>query len=63
MDILYLLILLSIVLVFVIIKLFLWAVNSDQFDDLEGPAYQILMDDVIPDPVENDTSEDKKSEN
>ena len=24
-----------------------WAVKSGQFDDLEGPAHQILMDDEI----------------
>ncbi|GGZ76731.1 hypothetical protein GCM10007161_04830 [Ignatzschineria indica] len=23
---------------------FIWAVRSDQFDDMEGPAYQILFD-------------------
>ena len=28
-----------------IVWAFLWAVRSGQFDDLEGPAHQILMDD------------------
>jgi cbb3-type cytochrome oxidase maturation protein len=45
MEILYLLIPLSLLLVGVIIWVFLWAVRSGQFDDLEGPAHQILMDD------------------
>ena len=27
---------------------FLWAVRSGQFDDLEGPAHRILMDDDDP---------------
>ena len=45
MDILYLLIPLSVVLVFVIGVLFWWFVKSGQFDDMEGPAYRILMDD------------------
>ena len=34
-----------IVIVVIIIAIFFWAVKSDQFDDLEGPAYRILMDD------------------
>lgn len=45
MDILYLLIPLSVVLVFLIGAVFWWALNNDQFDDLEGPAHRILMDD------------------
>ena len=44
MDILYLLIPLSVVLVFLIGAVFWWAVRSGQFDDLEGPAHRILMD-------------------
>ncbi|MDD5296642.1 MAG: cbb3-type cytochrome oxidase assembly protein CcoS [Rhodocyclaceae bacterium] len=48
MDILYLLIPLSVVLVFVIGVLFWWFLKSGQFDDLEGPAYRILMDDDQP---------------
>lgn len=48
MDILYLLIPLSVVLVFVIGAVFWWAVHSGQFDDLEGPAHRILMDDDRP---------------
>ena len=41
---LYLLIPISLVLVFVIAGLFWWSVRSGQFDDLEGPAHRILMD-------------------
>ncbi|ALG68446.1 cbb3-type cytochrome oxidase assembly protein CcoS [Beggiatoa leptomitoformis] len=50
MDILYLLIPLSLVLISLIIGTFLWAIHSGQFDDLEGPAHEILMDkdDIIP---------------
>jgi cbb3-type cytochrome oxidase maturation protein len=44
-DILYLLIPLSVVLVFLIGAVFWWAVASGQFDDLEGPAHRILSDD------------------
>jgi len=46
MEILYLLIPLSVVLVFAIAIAFWWSVRSGQFDDLEGPGFKILMDDV-----------------
>ena len=45
MEIIYLLVPLSLVLIGVIIWAFFWAVRSGQFDDLEGPAHRILMDD------------------
>lgn len=48
MDILYLLIPLSVILVFLIAGVFWWSVRSGQFEDLEGPAYRILMDDDRP---------------
>lgn len=48
MDILILLIPLSLVLVGVIAWVMLWAAKSGQFDDLEGPAHSILMDDDTP---------------
>lgn len=45
MESLYLLIPMSIVLVFFIGVVFWWSTRSGQFDDLEGPAHRILMDD------------------
>lgn len=48
MSILYLLIPLGLVLLGVAIWAFMWAVRSGQFDDLEGPAHRILMDDDDP---------------
>lgn len=48
MEILYLLIPLSVLLVFAIGAIFWWAVESGQFDDLDGPAHRILMDDDRP---------------
>ncbi|WP_418647009.1 cbb3-type cytochrome oxidase assembly protein CcoS [Thauera butanivorans] len=42
---LYLLIPLSVVLVFVIGGLFWWSLRNGQYDDLEGPAYRLLLDD------------------
>ena len=58
MEIVYLLIPIVLVLVIIMVAVFLWAVKSDQFEDLEGPAHRIIMDD-------NDrvkTSEDDRSE-
>ena len=42
---LYLLIPLSVVLVFGIGIAFWWSLRNGQFDDLEGPAHRVLMDD------------------
>lgn len=44
MNILYLLIPISLVMIGLIIGVFLWAIKSGQFDDLEGPGHEILMD-------------------
>jgi cbb3-type cytochrome oxidase maturation protein len=43
-DSLYFLIPVSIILVAIVIALFLWAVRSGQFDDLDGPAHNILYE-------------------
>ena len=48
MDILYLLVPLSVALVFLIGAAFCWSVRSGQFDDLESPAHRILSDDDSP---------------
>jgi len=45
MESLYILIPLSVVLVFVIGVIFWWSLKSGQYDDMEGPAYRVLMDD------------------
>ncbi|HQU87700.1 MAG TPA: cbb3-type cytochrome oxidase assembly protein CcoS [Denitromonas sp.] len=58
MNSLYLLIPLSVLLVFVIGLLFWWSVRSGQFDDLEGPAYRLMMDDDRP-PSETKASDSK----
>ena len=48
MEVLYLLIPLSILLLVLIVSIFLWALRSGQFDDLDGPAQRILFDKDIP---------------
>ena len=48
MEVVYLLVPVSVVLVFGIAVAFWWSVKSGQFDDLEGPGFKILMDDDGP---------------
>lgn len=45
MESLYILIPISIVLTFAIGYFFWWSNKNGQFDDLEGPAQRIIMDD------------------
>ncbi|GEM74583.1 cbb3-type cytochrome oxidase assembly protein CcoS [Vibrio sagamiensis] len=45
MESLYILIPIAIVLVCIAIGIFLWAVKSDQFEDLERQGHNILLDD------------------
>ena len=56
MEVLYLLLPISGLFTVVIVGALVWAVKSGQFDDLEGPAYKILMDD------EDDAAEPKARE-
>ena len=53
MDILYLLVPLSVVLVFVIGAVFWWSLKSGQFEDLEGEGFRILMDNDKPNPEQD----------
>jgi cbb3-type cytochrome oxidase maturation protein len=48
MEILYLLIPLALVLVLIIGLALFWAIRSGQYEDMEGPAHRILMDDDDP---------------
>lgn len=48
MKILYLLIPLGFVVMGVALWAIIWAVKNGQFEDLEGPAHRILMDDDDP---------------
>ncbi|MDR3322598.1 MAG: cbb3-type cytochrome oxidase assembly protein CcoS [Zoogloeaceae bacterium] len=48
MEVLYLLIPFSVLLVFAIAVIFWRSVCGGQFDDLEGPGFRLLMDDDLP---------------
>ena len=50
MESVYLLIPVSVLLVFGIAIAFWWSVRSGQFDDLEGPGFRVLMNDIPPKP-------------
>ena len=45
MEIIYLLIPITLILAAIIVWVFMWAVKTDQFEDLEGPAHRIIMED------------------
>ena len=45
MESMFILVPISIILAFIIGWLFWWSGKNGQFDDLEGPAHRILMDD------------------
>jgi len=59
MDIIYFLIPMALVLVAGIVAGLFWAVKSGQFDDMEGPAHQIIMDEEIyPEDEDKETKQD-----
>lgn len=62
MEIIYLLIPIAVILVMIIIGIFVWAAKSGQFDDLEGPAHRILMDDDSPDPRKKEAPASHKAD-
>lgn len=45
MSILAILIPLSIVLVTIAVAVLLWAIRNNQYDDMESPAWQVVLDD------------------
>jgi len=60
MESVYLLIPVSVILVFGIAVAFWWSVRNGQFDDLEGPGFRVLMDDDLP---KQQTEANEASEN
>ena len=62
MEIIYLLIPISLLLLGLIVWILLWAVRNGQYDDLEGPAHQILMDEdrIVEDRIVDEKREQAK---
>jgi cbb3-type cytochrome oxidase maturation protein len=63
MDILFVLIPLSVALVFVIGIVFWLALRGGQFDDLESPGLKVLLDDDNPRPASPEAGAPPKGEN
>lgn len=59
MEVMYWLIPVALCLLAVAIAAFVWAVKSDQYSDLDSPAYKILFDDDS-DPLNTSGSEQHK---
>lgn len=59
MEILFVLIPLSLILLGIAVWAFFWAVRSGQFDDLDSPAYRILLDDD--EPTQHPSEEDQEA--
>lgn len=57
MDVVFLLLIVAAIAVVAMAWIFIKALRSGQYDDLEGPAYRILMDD------ETETRSDNKKGN
>jgi len=60
MEVLYLLVPLAMLIVALMVVIFFWAVRSGQFDDLEGPAHRIIMDDDRPEISKEETQDKDK---
>lgn len=61
MEALYLLVPLSVAIVFGAIWLFLHTHDDGQFDDLVSPAWRILQDDDLPPVITDATKDSRKS--
>lgn len=62
MDIIYVLIPLSILLITAAVAVLFWAIRSGQFDDMDSPAHKILFDDDEPMLQEKKAPETKEPE-
>jgi cbb3-type cytochrome oxidase maturation protein len=61
MEVIYLLIPIALLLAVIVAAVFFWSIHSGQFDDLEGPAHKILMDDDKPQVSANSGTNDETS--
>ncbi len=61
MDVIYGLIPLMIILGLVMVIIFFWAVRNGQYDDMEGDAHRILMDEDDPNLPKNQEKKDPRN--
>ena len=62
MEVIYGLIPAMIVMGLIAVVVLFWAARSGQFDDLEGDAHRILMDDDLPSKPKEESPEGEKSD-
>jgi cbb3-type cytochrome oxidase maturation protein len=62
MTVLYIMVPIAVIVVIVAIWVFTWAVNSGQYDDLDGPAHSILFDDDDPAHLAAQRGEDERED-
>lgn len=60
MEVLYLLLPIAVLAAVVIAIFFIWSVKSGQYDDLDGSAHRILMDDDGPNQPNNAARKEKQ---
>lgn len=60
MSVLYVLIPLGLVLLGLAVWAFFWAVGSGQFDDMDTPAWRVVMDDDRAPPARDEGKEDER---
>ena len=61
MNILFILIPLGVMLLGVAVAAFIWAVGNGQYDDLDSPAWRILLDDDSRPPEQPDNSDESST--
>ncbi|TVS17639.1 MAG: cbb3-type cytochrome oxidase assembly protein CcoS [Gammaproteobacteria bacterium] len=62
MDVIWILIPLSIVLILIAVRAFVWAVKSRQFDDLDREASRILFDEPNPESAQKRGQHEERRE-
>ncbi len=60
MSVLYVLIPLGLMLLGLAVWAFFWAVGSGQFDDMDTPAWRVVMDDDRAPPAREEDGEDER---
>ena len=61
MNILFILIPLGVMLLGVAVAAFIWAVGNGQYDDLDSPAWRILLDDDSRPPEQTDNPDESST--
>lgn len=62
MEVIYLLVPLSLAFLGIAIWIFFWAVRTAQFEDLEGPAHRLILDDREEQATRQARADDRKAD-